>query len=1299
MKSPSRFFQTRHLQFAALSCILLIGSSATIHAETAVSTSPWEKAEVAFSLGKTGEALVLYRRGLETLLEQLRAEDRSAVAAEELAEGELAILTSISLLGGRVDEGMVEHLADWVAADDAGELPAPTFPLLLHCRSYLGNRNPDAASELWLPLGHLLQWRVLGPFDNERGASFSQPLGPEAGGQIVSPGVEFEGKKRRIRWRTLPALPRAGQVELGALFRPNDEALAYAATFVRAPAATPAAIRFGSNDGFRLWVNGSLVASEDLQRPSTYDQNTVGVQLQKGFNSILFKITQSRDRWVFTARLTSPDGRPLTGVDEAWPSDESLSDYRLVADTDSTDDAVDSAVAATEAETAAVAYDAGLRAALQRRIDEEPTHDRLHYLLGRLEHLYHSHDRNAHPDKVALERALSLNDAPAVYHSTLASTLQRRATIAAQKDDNAWRTTLLEASKRGSARADLQLAGYYATTFGNLSEADRLLSRALERNPNYMEALDYRGELHKSLGYPLGKERTRRALAGTPRFAKVLRVRLRHVRWMRRRGDLAGAERETLAILRDHPIAASHLRTTLASLYSETERFDDAVGMLQEASRLAPYDNGPRLRLAEIFEGRDRIDEALKWLGQAIEICPEDEELHERRGRTFLRHGRRAEGLAAFDTALELQPNLPHLREYVEFLQAESSEFEERLRRDAVEIARAAWDGPESDVDAPVRVLLDLKAIRVQRDGTTQEYVQRVAHVLNERGVREYDRFRTYYAGGEQVVAFKAARVLRPDGSTAGAKLRRFGASRAGVDSAEFQTHRTASVDLPPISVGDVVEIEYVREDLAQSFFGDYFGHREFFQGSHPVASKTFVLELPKNREFYFHQRGLELEPQTETTEETVTRTWTAKNLAALEPEPGMAPGREILPFLEVSTFANWKAFNDWYWNLIRRQFESHPDIVKTVQRLTSGAPDELAKIRAIYNFVVTDIRYNAWEFGVHGFKPYNASTIFARRFGDCKDKATLMTVMLREAGIDSNPVLINAEQLRGEEDFTLPLIRHFNHCISYVPANGERPALFLDGTAQRHNLEQLPSMDRGARVLVVAENGGRLETIPWNNAEDLSWTEEQTVTINEDGSAEIQVRVRCRGDFAVRVRQQFELEARRKESLERAFGARFANAEVVSHSFSNLAEIDAPVHFGVRVKVPSFVIDSDGAFLLRAPEDFVNTATMLSRYGGLEEREHDVILGNPRRARLVTRYRLPTGVSVESLPKEQEVKGVFGSFLMQFRSDDPHLLVAEREIEIVAPRVAVEQYSEFREFTTAIAQSQRDRIVLKRTP
>jgi hypothetical protein len=347
----------------------------------------------------------------------------------------------------------------------------------------------------------------------------------------------------------------------------------------------------------------------------------------------------------------------------------------------------------------------------------------------------------------------------------------------------------------------------------------------------------------------------------------------------------------------------------------------------------------------------------------------------------------------------------------------------------------------------------------------------------------------------------------------------------------------------------------------------------------------------------------------------------------------------------------------------------------------------------------VEDVRYNAWEFGVHGFKPYNAATIFARRFGDCKDKATLISVMLREVGIQSHPVLVRAESRRGAEDLTLPLINHFNHCITYVPSRADRPALFLDGTAQNHALEQLPSMDRGARVLVVRPEGrGLLAETDWNKASDFAIVEERLTTIHPDFSATVETRVKCHGDYAVYVRKAFEIPAQRTRDLERIYARRFAGATVHDEEFSDLENIDEPVTFAVKLKIPKYVSEAPEGLVIRPPEDFFQSSGSITNLATLDERKYDLLLGNPRRAQVKVTYILPEGYRLKSLPPKRAIATDFGSLGVSFHQVSPYKLEAEYQFEITAPRIRIDEYEAFREFTASLERLKEEKIILERS-
>jgi hypothetical protein len=126
--------------------------------------------------------------------------------------------------------------------------------------------------------------------------------------------------------------------------------------------------------------------------------------------------------------------------------------------------------------------------------------------------------------------------------------------------------------------------------------------------------------------------------------------------------------------------------------------------------------------------------------------------------------------------------------------------------------------------------------------------------------------------------------------------------------------------------------------------------------------------------------------------------------------------------------------------------------LAKAAAQATVGLTTTLDKVKAIHRLVVEKTRYVGLEFGIHGYKPYKSTQVFQRRFGDCKDKATLIMTLLRSVGVDSELVLLRTRR-GGRIDETPASLAVFDHAIAYVPALD----LYLDGTAEFSGLASCP--------------------------------------------------------------------------------------------------------------------------------------------------------------------------------------------------------------------------------------------------
>src|SRR5205807_7644702 len=127
--------------------------------------------------------------------------------------------------------------------------------------------------------------------------------------------------------------------------------------------------------------------------------------------------------------------------------------------------------------------------------------------------------------------------------------------------------------------------------------------------------------------------------------------------------------------------------------------------------------------------------------------------------------------------------------------------------------------------------------------------------------------------------------------------------------------------------------------------------------------------------------------------------------------------------------FLTWKDMGAWYNGLTQGRRDASPEIKQQVVTLTGSLKTPLAKMQALARFMQNEVRYVAIELGIGGLQPHAAPDVFKRRFGDCKDKATLLSAMLKEIGVESYYVIIHSER-GGVTSVTPPHVNNFNHAI-----------------------------------------------------------------------------------------------------------------------------------------------------------------------------------------------------------------------------------------------------------------------------
>ncbi|MFN0205016.1 MAG: DUF3857 domain-containing protein [Planctomycetota bacterium] len=1183
----------------------------------------------------------------------------------------------------------IRRLADWNSlhkeAAAALAVPGtPGFPREFADRilQYSGDcayitGNLTRVDEVTKSLSYISNWALIGPFDNERGGGFTKKEEPENG---WAKDLVARGKERDVRWRKVP-VERAplGILELKELMKPSDQAACYLRTAFRITKREELAFRFSSSEALKVWIDGTNVLEKNVRRELGFDQNVISLELEEGWHEILVKVCTQEMSWRFRCRVTDALGNPIQGVEydsfrdlKTGKSDSILvktipdsailyfAEKALLRSPDSAPTVVSSKAsenATIDAERAAAAH--RLSALIQAR---------------------HAEDITDYSHRESAKFAADYRPNDSVYRMSYALSLKQETNVAEEKELNSFRRELEKAFELDSqnAVAAIHLAHHYSNSNPIPTVSKKWIDRALKISPNNVWAILYLASHYDNANLHREAERALQECAETSignNHARILE-RIGTQTW--HRGAVQQAEeifRKALTVDRMNTNnAGAYLRQILLARGS----FDDAVTLLKEESALRPFSVWPHIEMARLYQTRLQKDEMNAAYQRAIELCPDNSEAFAKQAHSFILFDDVENAVRSLEQAVTLDPKDRTSRRYLEFLQSNVKPFEDEFRIDAVEYMKNLPPAVAA-ADEAIEVLLSQIAYKLNPDGTTQRYEHVIATVLNDEGAKQLDSYRVRYDPSEEQVRIRRARVIRKDGK---------------IDDAPASPG-ASWVNFPPLAAGDTIDIESRVDTIRVGVFGNYFGMRHLFHGlglaSTRRSEQIYVTALDQN--LHFKTRNGAPEPTSAREEDQKRKIYKFSMLGIKKPniESAMPDAIEFAPSVSVSTYGKWEEFASWWWNLIEKECQSSPAIKDKVVEITKDKKDDLEKIRAIYEFVVTDIRYNAWEFGVHGYKPYNASTIFDRRYGDCKDKAILIKTMLKDVGIDAYPVLIYADESRPIEDLSLPMVGLFNHCIAYVPGNDSRPEMFLDGTATHHPMGVLPDMDHGASVVIVKDGVPVIKDVQYPKAEFNTDATEFHFVLKADGSAAGTATIRPKGNYDVQVRQFFANEkGAQKENLERLLSARLGRVQVSELQTSDLNKLSEPVELRASMEVEKLAKSKGSDFTLPLTTDPRNLLGVASE----AERSYDLLLGTPQFDESLITFVIPDSFDVRSIPADGALETPFGSYSIKTTREGNTIKVAAKS-SITKSRIVPSEYAAFRQFARSLDEAQAREIVI----
>lgn len=298
---------------------------------------------------------------------------------------------------------------------------------------------------------------------------------------------------------------------------------------------------------------------------------------------------------------------------------------------------------------------------------------------------------------------------------------------------------------------------------------------------------------------------------------------------------------------------------------------------------------------------------------------------------------------------------------------------------------------------------------------------------------------------------------------------------------------------------------------------GWYFGSTE-----ESLIKSRYTIRTNNSNEIKYKAYNININPNIKIEGDTKVYTWELKNKPVIKNETGSAGPAVYAPRIDVSplyfnydgfpgTMSNWADFGKWRFPFYTEENPFTQQEIDFFKSLIKDAKSEQEKISILYKYMQKETRYVFIAYGIGGLKPFPASFVAKKKYGDCKALSNYMKHILQAVGIKAYTASIYAgpDAIPFDPSF---VSNKSNHIIVCVPLG--KDSMWLECTSKQTEPGILGSFTENRNALLITENGGVLVKTPVSKSNTNQWIGKTNVEIFEDGAALIHSRIYVTGEF-----------------------------------------------------------------------------------------------------------------------------------------------------------------------------------------
>jgi tetratricopeptide (TPR) repeat protein len=729
--------------------------------------------------------------------------------------------------------------------------------------------------------------------------------------------------------------------------------------------------------------------------------------------------------------------------------------------------------------------------------------------------------------------------------------------------------------------------------------------------------------------------------------------------------------------------ASQDLDFYMGLAYQAGRRYPDAIEAYTRRSATFPADMRPYMRRGAIQEDLGELDAAKAEYEQAYALDATDEE-----ARASIE---RVAGLirAASDATVEVVPAVRILPD----------DIDERIA--------AAWSSTDH-AGADAVILLSRSEHEITPTGRTRFSTRQVVQLRHRRSFGEYGEVAIPYNAASQNIGVNVARAILPDGTVidVGADGIRDVTPPDALNFNLYSDSLWKVISFPALAEGVVLEYQVTVEDKVGrgNTNNMWFWGAMTFQASHPTLASQYALRTPNGVPFLWKAYQCELQaditpaPDAEGVVQgpTVTYRWEYGETPPYATETNGPPATDVLPRFAFSSVEEWDTLHDWYRSLLTGRTVLDEEVSTAVANVVQNARDHDDRLRSLADFVASETRYVGIQLGQGEYQPHPAAEVLRHRYGDCKDKCTLLMTMFQAIGVEAYPALINPTYGGSDIDLDLPSLGQFSHMILAVPdATMPGGYAWVDPTDDTVPYGRLPASDQGRTVMLVTDDAPVWVQTPIDTPEMNRYDWTLTLGLDPGGAVYGAENLVATGTHASDVRRAYR-------AVSPGDLAEYMRA-LMSPEYPGV-DVDAAELAGVEGASEAFSVTADftvGQYGSKTKDawSIPILSAALSSYAALVAepgRTRPMVLGVPNTLTRTVSVEIPAGYEAPDLPPPLLLQSEFASLSRTTVVEDAHV-VYRLELVVRQHTVPPERYDAVRAVFEALAREEDAAVVLRR--